>query len=136
MQRVIADEQLGIPLEDAIETAVRRMANRDLEQLALVARLQRDAGGNAAEVIDRVAETVRERFEVRRLVKTLTAQGRMSRWIVSGLPVAIALVILVIDPHYFHPLLRQTAGIVLLVVAGLLVLAGSYVIKRIIDIKV
>lgn len=136
MQRVIADEQLGIPLEDAIETAVRRMANRDLEQLALVARLQRDAGGNAAEVIDRVAETVRERFELRRLVKTLTAQGRMSRWIVSGLPVAIALVILVIDPHYFHPLLRQTAGIVLLVVAGLLVLAGSYVIKRIIDIKV
>jgi tight adherence protein B len=136
MQRVVADEQLGIPLERAIDVVVQRMANRDLEQVSLVAQLQRDAGGNAAEVVDRVAETIRERFELRRLVSTLTVQGRMSRWIVSGLPIALVLVLLVINPHYMHPLVSRTGGQVLLVFAGLLVIGGSLVIKRIVDIKV
>ena len=99
LRRVVADEQLGVPLEDALDSVVRRMDNRDLGQVALVASLQRQTGGNSAEVIDRVTETVRERFELRRLVQTLTAQGRMSRWIVSGLPVVLLLAFLVISPN-------------------------------------
>jgi tight adherence protein B len=136
MQSVVADEQLGVPLERAVAVVVRRMASRDLEQVALVAQLQRDAGGNAAEVVDRVAETIRERFELRRLINTLTIQGRMSRWIVSALPVGLLLVLSVINPHYLHPLVVHTAGKVLLVFAGLLVVGGSLVIKKIVDIKV
>src|SRR5437763_9829450 len=110
MQQVVADEQLGVPLEKAVEIVVRRMDNRDLEQVALVAELQRNAGGNAAEVVDRVAETIRERFELRRLINTLTIQGRMSRWIVSALPVALLLLLSVINPQYIHPLVAHTAG--------------------------
>jgi tight adherence protein B len=136
MQQVVADEQLGVPLEKAMAVVVRRMDNRDLEQVALVAQLQRDAGGNAAEVVDRVAETVRERFELRRLINTLTIQGRMSRWIVSALPVALLLVLTVINPHYIHPLVAHTAGKVLLGIAAAMVVGGSLVIKRIVDIKV
>jgi tight adherence protein B len=136
MQRVVADEQLGIPLETAIAIVVRRMENRDLEQVALVAQLQRDAGGNSAEVVDRVAETIRERFELRRLVQTLTVQGRMSRWIVSALPVALVLMLMLINPHYLHPLVSNLFGKVLLVFAALLVVGGSLTIKRIVDIKV
>jgi tight adherence protein B len=136
MQTVVADEQLGVPLEKAVAVVVRRMASRDLEQVALVAQLQRDAGGNAAEVVDRVAETIRERFELRRLINTLTIQGRMSRWIVSALPVGLLLILSVINPHYLHPLVAHTAGKVLLVFAGLLVVGGSLVIKKIVDIKV
>ena len=64
MQRVVADEQLGIPIQDSLSVVAERMASRDVEQLALVAQLQREAGGDAAEVIDRVAETVRERFDL------------------------------------------------------------------------
>ncbi len=86
MQRVVADEQLGVPIQDSLGVVAERMASRDVEQLALVAQLQREAGGDAAEVVDRVAETVRERFDLRRLIHTLTMQGRMSRWIVSALP--------------------------------------------------
>jgi VWFA-related protein len=136
MQQVVADEQLGIPLDKAVAVVVRRMKSRDLEQVALVAELQRESGGNAAEVVDRVAETIRERFDLQRLINTLTIQGRISRWIVSALPVALVLILSVINPHYMHPLVSTTGGKVMLVMAGLLVVGGSLVIKKIVDIKV
>jgi tight adherence protein B len=136
MQTVVADEQRGIPLESAIDVVVERMQNRDLEQVALVAQLQRDSGGNAAEVVDRVAETIRERFELRRLVKTLTVQGRMSRWIVTALPIGLVVLLTLINPHYLHPLVSNLFGKVLIVFALLLVVSGSFVIKKIVDIKV
>jgi tight adherence protein B len=136
MQSVVAAEQLGIPITQAIGVVAHRMASRDLEQVALVAELQRESGGNAAEVVDRVAETIRERFELRRLVQTLTVQGRMSRWIVSALPVALLIMIQLLNPHYMHPLVSKTIGQVMLVMAALLIVAGSLVIKKIVDIKI
>ena len=72
-----------MPLEDALKVVVERMDNHDLDQVALVARLQREMGSNSAEVLDRVVETVRARMELRRLVRTLTAQGRLSRWVLT-----------------------------------------------------
>jgi tight adherence protein B len=135
-QRVIADEQLGVPLEEALGVAVRRMKSRDLEQVALVAALQRDTGGNSAEVLERVTESIRERAELRRLVHTLTAQGRLSRWIVSLLPVALVAVMSVVNPSYLKPLFTHTSGQIALVVAGIMIVSGSLVIKRIVNIKV
>jgi tight adherence protein B len=135
-RRVIADEQLGVSLEDAFGVVAHRMANRDLDQVALVAALQQETGGNTAEVLDSVTETIRERFELRRLVKTLTTQGRMSRWVVSFLPVGLLVLITAINPEYMAPLYTHPLGRVLLLVAGLMVVAGSLVIRRIIDIKV
>jgi len=135
-RRVIADEQLGVPLQDALDEVARRMDNRDLEQVSLVAALQRETGGNTAEVLDRVTDTIRERFELRRLVKTLTAQGRMSRWVVSALPVLLLTVITLINPGYMEPLYTESIGRVLLVFAGLMVVFGSLVIGRIVNIKV
>jgi tight adherence protein B len=135
-RRVIADEQLGVPLQDAIEVVSERMQSRDLGQVGLVAALQQETGGNTAEVLDRVADTVRERFELRRLVRTLTAQGRMSRWILTSLPIFLLLVITVLNPDYIQPLYHHAAGRVVLVFAGAMVVAGSLVIRKIIDIKV
>ena len=135
-RRVVADEQLGIPLEDALRAVVKRMGNDDLEQVALVAALQRQTGGNMAEVLERVTETIRERFELRRMVQTLTAQGRMSRWIVSALPVALLIAISVINPEYMKPLFASTGGRVALMFAALMLVAGSLVIKKIVNIKV
>ena len=88
-RRVIADEQLGVPIDEALHVTAYRMKNRDVVQIALVAKLQRDAGTNAADVLDQVSDNVRARLELRRLVTTLTAQGRMARWIVSLLPVVL-----------------------------------------------
>jgi tight adherence protein B len=135
-RRVIADEQLGVSLEDALHVVVERMDNRDLEQVALVAAVQRSSGGNTAEVLDRVVETIRERFELRRMVRTLTAQGRMSRWVVSALPLFLLLVISLINPGYMHALYGNGGGRIALVFAAVMVVAGSFVIKRIVNIKV
>jgi tight adherence protein B len=134
-RRVVADEQLGVSLEDALNVVGRRMGNRDLEQVGLVAALQRETGGNMAEVLDRVTETIRERFEIRRIVQTLTAQGRMSRWVVSLLPVILLATITLLNPTYVEPLYQETFGRILLAVAAVMLVTGSLVIKRIVDIK-
>jgi tight adherence protein B len=134
-RRVVGDEQLGIPLEAALEVVVLRMDNRDLAQVGLVAALQRQTGGNMAEVLDRVTETIRERAELRRMVQTLTAQGRMSRWVVSGIPVGLLLAISALNPTYIEPLFVETSGRILLVAAAVMVVTGSLVIKRIVNIK-
>jgi tight adherence protein B len=135
-RRVVADEQLGLPLEDALDVVVKRMKNDDLGQVALVAVLQRETGGSTAEVLDRVVETVRERQELRRLVRTLTAAGRFSRWVVTFLPVALVVLISLLAPGYLTPLFTHTTGRILIVFAAVLVIGGSLVIKKIVDIKV
>jgi tight adherence protein B len=135
-QRVVADEQLGVPVDEALRVVVERMESSELEQVALVAALQRESGGNTAEVLDRVTDTIRERFELRRMVKTLTAQGRMSRWVLTFLPLFLFCAITVINPSYMHIMYATTGGRVVLVLAGISVICGSLVIKRIVNIKV
>jgi tight adherence protein B len=135
-QRVVADEQLGVPIDEALHVVVERMESAELEQVALVAALQRETGGNTAEVLDRVTDTIRERFELRRTVQTLTAQGRMSRWVLTALPLFLLLAITLINPGYMNVMYDSVIGRVLLVLAGISVLGGSLVIKRIVNIKV
>jgi tight adherence protein B len=135
-QRVVADEQLGVPIDEALHVVVERMESAELEQVALVAALQRETGGNTAEVLDRVTDTIRERFELRRTVQTLTAQGRMSRWVLTALPLFLLLAITLINPGYMNVMYDSVVGRVLLVFAGISVLGGSLVIKRIVNIKV
>jgi tight adherence protein B len=135
-RRVLTEEQFGAQLEDAFKVTVMRMENVDLEQVALVARLQREMGSNSAEVLDKVIETVRGRTELRRLVRTLTAQGRLSRWILTLLPISLALVLTLISPSYMHPLFHTLAGQLLLIVSAIMVALGSWIIGKIVDIKV
>jgi tight adherence protein B len=135
-ESVLADEQLGVPLEEGFDTVARRMDCRDMEQVRLVATLQRETGGNTAEVLERVADTVRERSELRRQISSLTAQGRMSRWIVTALPVVLIFAINLVNPEYMKPLFETSAGKGFLVLAALLLTAGSLTIKKIVDIKV
>jgi tight adherence protein B len=135
-QRVIADEQLGIDLSVALGRVAERMKSRDVEQLALVASVQNDTGGNAAEVLDRVVESIRERQELRRLVRTLTAQGRLARWIVSLLPVGLLVIITFVNNSYMKPLFTHTSGRIVLAVGAALIVSGSVAIGKIVDIKV
>jgi len=135
-QRVVADEQLGVPIDSALRVVVERMKSRELEQVALVGALQRETGGNTAEVLDQVTDTIRERFELQRTVQTLTAQGRMSRWVLTALPLFLLLVITLINPGYMSVMYDSTGGRVVLVLSGISVICGSFVIKRIVNIKV
>jgi tight adherence protein B len=136
MARVVADEHMGIPIDTALAGVVRRMDSKDLEQVALVATLQRETGGNTAEVLERVTETIRDRLELRRMVQSLTAQGRMSRWVLTGLPVVLLAAITILNPVYIRPLYTEPLGQVILAVAAAMVFCGSLVIGKIVDIKV
>jgi tight adherence protein B len=135
-RRIVADEQLGVPLAEAIGDVARRMKSENLEYVGLVASLQRETGGNTAEVLDRVTATIRERAELRRLVSTLTAQGRFGGLIVTLLPVALIVSINVLRPHYLDPMLNRPAGVALLIGCLLFTGLGWLWIRRIVDIKV
>jgi tight adherence protein B len=135
-ERVVADERIGVPLDQALGVVARRMRNRDVEQVQLVAALQRQTGGNMAEVLDRAADSIRERADIRRLVKTLTAQGRLSRWVLTMLPLVLALVLTIVNPGYLDPLFATTTGRFLLILSVVMITAGSLVIKRIVQIEV
>jgi tight adherence protein B len=87
-------------------------------------------------VLDTVVATVRERAEVRRLAKTLTAQGRMARWILSVIPIVLGALMYVTSPQLMRPFLANGGGQVALVFAALLVVAGSFWIKKIVEIDV
>jgi tight adherence protein B len=134
--QVLTDDQLGLPLDQALRNVAERMKSRDMRQVGLIGELQRTAGGNAAEVLDTVVATVRERAEVRRLARTLTAQGRMARWILSGMPVVLGLLMFAAAPKLMKPMLESGGGQVALVLAALLAVGGSLWIKKIVEIEV
>jgi tight adherence protein B len=135
-RRVLQDEQLGVPIDEALTVMARRMDNPDVEQVALVTRLQREAGGNTAEVLDRVVETMRGRMELRRLVTVLTAQNRYARWILTGLPIALLIMIMFTTPSYLQPLFHTTVGVISLVAWVVMLAVGSFWIKRITTMEV
>ena len=135
-RRVLQDEQLGVPLDDALMVMARRMESRDAEQIALVMRLQREAGGNTAEVLDRVAEVIRGRMELRRLVDVLTAQARISRWILTALPIFVLLALMWTGGDYLQPMFDSLVGKIMLVVGAIMVMIGSFWIKKIAKLDV
>ncbi len=135
-RRVLQDEQLGVPIDQALMVTSERMENVDIDQVAIVTRLQREAGGNTAEVLDRVVENIRGRMEIRRLIKVLTAQGRLARWILTGLPLVLVGFLLMINPDWLTPLTSTNIGRAFLVLWALMLIAGSIVIKRIVEIEV
>ncbi|HEX3802058.1 MAG TPA: type II secretion system F family protein [Solirubrobacteraceae bacterium] len=136
LRRAVMDEELGVPLVDALGHVTERMKSEDFQHVAIVASLQRDTGGNTAEVVDLVSETVRERIEIRRMVRGLTAQGRLSGGVLSLLPVGLLMLISLLNPTYVHPLFHTTVGLIGLGVGVGLVVTGALVMRKIIDIKI
>jgi tight adherence protein B len=134
--RVVADEQLGMPLEEAMRPMARRMDSEDIGQVTLVAALHHRTGGNMAEVLERVADSVRERSELLRELRSLTAQARLSRWVVTALPPVVAGLVAVINPNYMRPLFETSTGVTLLLMAAGLIIAASLVMRAITNIKV
>jgi tight adherence protein B len=133
--RVVTDEQLGIPLDEALEVTAKRMQNSDMDQLAVLALVQREAGGNTAEVLDQVTTNIRARMDVRRLVTVLTTQGKFSSWVVAGVPIGVALFLLATNPGYLDPLFHRAIGQVAGIMAIVMALAGFYVIRKIVQIE-
>jgi tight adherence protein B len=134
--RVIADERLGMPIDVAMQSLAARMESTEVEQVALIASLHNRTGGNIAEVLDRLAEAVRERAELRRELGALTAQARLSRWVVTLLPPGVLGVVAIVNPNYLQPLFNTPTGNVVLAIAVTMLVAGSLVMRAMTEIKV
>lgn len=136
LQRVVTEARLGMPLVDALHNVSLRMNSRDFEWAAMAIGIQREVGGNLAELLDTVADTMRERDRLRRDIKSLTAEGRISAIVLGLLPIALGLMIYTLNPDYIGSLFDRTLGLIMLGGAGFLMLVGFGWMYKIIDIEV
>jgi len=141
--RVIREVNLGLPLDDALANLGRRMKSDDLDLMITAIAIQHQVGGNLAEILDTIAFTIRERVRIKGEIRTLTAQQRMSGYVVGFLPVALVLLLSVIAPTFMAPMLQQPpalfglpAGLFILGFGGLMMGIGFILIRRIVDIEV
>jgi tight adherence protein B len=135
-QRVVAEIRLGRPIDDALIAMAERIGSEDLKWAVIAINVQRQVGGNLAEVLDIVANTVRERAYIRRQVQVLSADGRLSVGILTALPFGMVLYISVVNPEYIKPMFTTAPGLALLVAGGVLLAIGVVVMRRIIKIDV
>jgi tight adherence protein B len=135
-QRVVAEIRLGRPAEDALEALAERVGSADFKWAVLAVNIQREVGGNLAEILDTVADTLRERAMLRRQIKVLTAEGRLSAWVLALLPIAIGLYMFAVNPDYIGALFKSTIGWVMLITAAVLMVLGILWMRKIVDIDV
>jgi len=141
--RVIREVNLGLPFEQALNNMVRRVRSDDLELMTTAINIQHQVGGNLAEILDSIAFTIRERVRIKGEIRTLTAQGRMSGYVVGFLPIGLLLIISVIAPQFVSPMFVKPPeafglplGVVLLAIGGLMMLMGFMFIRKIVNIEV
>ena len=141
--RVIREVNLGLPFEQALENMVRRVRSDDLELMATAISIQHTVGGNLAEILDSIAYTIRERVRIKGEIKTLTAQQRLSGYVVGFLPIGLAGFLFVAAPNFMEPMfanppavLGLPAGVVILLVGGFMMFLGFMFIRKIVDIDV
>jgi tight adherence protein B len=129
-ERVATEVTLGTSVEDALSALLLRINSPDLEFIVTAILLHVRVGGNLAEVLDNISDTLRDRLQTKRDMSVLTAQSRASATIITGLPILLALGLYVFVPGYFAPMTSTFIGYVLLGVAGFLVLVGNLLIRR------
>jgi Flp pilus assembly protein TadB len=134
-ERVVTDDQLGRPLDQSLMAIATRMEAEDMEQVALIASLHRRSGSNVSEALDRVAEGSRDRADMRREIRALTGQARLSSWVLTALPGVLLVAITLVAPKYESPMYHSPVGIGLLVMSGGMVFAGFRVMKRITNVE-
>lgn len=141
--RVIREVNLGLPFDAAMENMVRRVRSDDLELMATAITIQHQVGGNLAEILDSIAYTIRERVRIKGEIRTLTAQQRLSGYVVAGLPISLAGFLFVAAPGFMDPMfanppavLGLPAGVVILIFGGFMMFMGFMFIRKIVDIEV
>jgi tight adherence protein B len=135
-RRALVETRLGVEIEDALNGVAERMGSVDFEWVVMAIRIQREVGGNLSELLNKVAETIREREYLERQVKTLSAEGRLSVWILGGLPPGFLAYLGVANPSYVTPLFTSPLGWVMLTVMVILLTAGVFWMKRVVKVEV
>lgn len=134
--RLVYDQQnFGMPLPDALRGLARRVPLIDAKFFVTAVLTQREAGGNLSEVLDNLSKVIRDRFKVKRHVRTVTAHARMTGWVLIGLPPLAALGTALLAPGHIKVLIEDPIGIRMLVVGGVLQILGTLAIRRLVDIE-
>ena len=134
--RALVQARLGMPVEDALEAVAARFRSKDMTWAVMAIRIQREVGGNLAEVLSKVAGTLRERERLHRQVRVLSAEGRLSAWILGALPVVFTLYLVLVRPEYLRPLHTTPLGWLLIIVGCVLFLAGVLWLRKVIKVQV
>lgn len=134
--RVVQEVQLGVPVEDALKHMLRRVPSDDLDMMITAINVQREVGGNLAEVLDSISFTIRERIRIKGEIRTLTAQSRVSGYVVAMVPLVLAGAIYIINPEFMGLLFQHTCGHIMIAISVVGIVAGFYVISRIVDIDI
>jgi len=134
-QRVLTEARLGRPVEEALEAAAARIANADFSESVAAVRIQQEAGGNLAALFDTLAGTMLRRLRLRREIRTLTAEVRLSAYLLGAMPLLLAIFLFVVDRPYIAELFRTKPGQVAVLVAVVLQLLGFFWMYRTIKIE-
>ena len=135
-RKTYEEQNLGLSLKLALDNLAARVPLLDLKLCITAILIQRETGGNLAEVLEKVAHTIRERFRIMEDLQTLTTSSRMSAWILCGLPIFVALAVTVMNPEYMSVMWSDPRGHKLMAVAIGLQITGMLVIRKILNIKI
>lgn len=134
--KIIRDNSLGKSMESALEDFSERTNDEDVDMFVTAMIIQRQVGGNLSEVLDTISNTIRERVRIKGEVNTLTAQSKLSAIIISFLPVAIALVLSIMNPSYIGQLFDNIIGLIMVGAAVVMMLIGIFLLSRLVKLEV
>jgi tight adherence protein B len=132
--RIIRETTMGVRIEEALRNFSIRMDSREIDLLVTGILVQREVGGNLGEILDIIADTIDKRIKMRKKIQALTSQGRLSGWIVSLLPVALIMLIYIPNPDYAQVMLNSPLGRVMLGAGFVMIIIGSMIIKKVVNI--
>ncbi len=130
------EQNLGIPIEVALKSMLRRMPNMDLKFFVTAVAIQRQAGGDMAEILDKIGYIIRERFKIMGQVQALTGEGRISGIVLMALPIALFFAVYYLNPDYVMLLFTEELGRKMIATAAVLQVLGAVAIKKIVNIKI
>ncbi|MEI7768880.1 MAG: type II secretion system F family protein [Chloroflexales bacterium] len=139
-RRVVQEVGLGRSTEEALQSLMRRMPSEDLDLLITAVNIQMEVGGNLAQILDTIGHTIRERVRIKGEIQTLTAQGRISAWVITGLPIGLAVFISMVNPGYMAPIftfgMPPEKWCCLPLASLVMIVMGYFTIMKIMDIEV
>jgi len=135
-RQIFEEQKFGLPLEDSLLGMADRIDLVDVRIFVTAILIQREVGGNLAEILDKIAYTIRERFMLRRQIRVYTAQGRLTGYILAAMPILLGLAITALNPQYMAILFEEPTGKVLIAAAAVMQFLGFLTIRRIIDIEI
>ncbi len=134
--RLLYDQQnFGMPLQEALRSLATRVPLLDAKFFATAVLTQKEAGGNLAEVLDNLSTVIRERFKVKRQVRVISAHGRITGWVLAGLPPTLAFVFMLVSPKHIQTLINDPIGVQMLIVAAVLQGVGTLAMRKIVNIE-